>query len=84
MLQSLNYYPKAGAADILLEARGLACGETVLITGFTTGAVEFTAESIRTEENISVSEAKSGEIIGLATTEKVREGDKVFVMVKND
>ena len=80
----LNYYPKAGAADILLEARGIAFGDTVLITGFTTGAVEFTAESIRSEENISISEAESGEIIGLATPEKVREGDNVFVLVKKD
>ncbi|MBN1290401.1 MAG: U32 family peptidase [Candidatus Latescibacteria bacterium] len=76
-----NYYPKAGAADIRLEARHLNRGETVLITGPTTGAVEFTADSLRSEDNQPVMSASAGSLIGLETPEKVREGDRLYVLV---
>ena len=77
----LNYYPKARAADILLEARGLSLGENVLVTGPTTGALEFAAVSMRSEQNETIGAAEAGDIIGLATPERVREGDRVYVLV---
>lgn len=80
----LNYYPKAKAADVLLEARGLALGDTVLVTGPTTGALEFEAESIRSEENEPLERGNQGCVIGLATPEKVREGDSVYVLTERD
>ena len=79
-----NFYPKAGAADIQLEAGGIAVGETVVITGPTTGVVEFVAESMRSEENSPIECADSGELIGLSIPEKVRENDKVFVMSEKE
>ncbi len=78
----LNYYPKAGAADVKLEARGLSVGDTVLITGPTTGAVEFSADSIRSEANEPLEIAEQGSIIGLAVNERVRENDNVFVLAE--
>ncbi len=75
-----NYYPKACAADILLEARYLARGERVLITGPTTGAVECMADSLRSEENRAVERVEKGETAGVSVTERVREGDRVYVL----
>ncbi|MCE5248936.1 U32 family peptidase [bacterium] len=80
----LNYYPKAGAADIGLEARGMEQGETVLITGPTTGVVEFRASSLRTEDDTPVTAAPRGSVIGLETPGKVREGDNVYVLVPRE
>jgi len=79
-----NYYPKAGAADIQLEARHLSQGEIVLITGPTTGAVEFTADSVRSEVNEPVTFAGAGSLIGLRTPEKVRAGDRAYVLVSRE
>ncbi|MFC1608207.1 U32 family peptidase [Candidatus Latescibacterota bacterium] len=79
-----NYYPKACAADILLEARGLSVGDTVLITGPTTGAVEFVAGSMRSADNESIDHSSSGALIGLKTPELVREGDKVYVLIARE
>lgn len=79
-----NYYPKAKAADIQLEARGLSRGDTVLITGPTTGAVEFVAGSLRSERNEPLDDAAQGRLIGLATPEKVRENDAVYVLIPRD
>lgn len=80
-----NYYPKASAADILLEAKDLSLGDTVLITGPTTGAVEFVVNSLRSEKNLAVERAEKGKTVGVSVTERVREGDRVYVLsnVKN-
>lgn len=77
-----NYYPKAMAADILLEACGIAQGETALITGPTTGAVECTVASLRSDTNDPVERAIQGETVGLAVPEKVREGDRVYILTE--
>lgn len=79
-----NYYPKAGAADIKLESRHLNQGDMVLITGPTTGAVEFTADSVRSEANQPITFADAGSLIGLGTPEKVRMNDRVFVLVPRE
>ncbi|MFC1538865.1 peptidase U32 family protein [Candidatus Latescibacterota bacterium] len=80
----VNFYKKAGAADVQLEARGISLGDTVLVTGPTTGALEFTADSIRSPENISAETSARGELIGLALPSRARTGDKVFVLVSRD
>lgn len=76
----INFYKKAGAADVRLEARGISIGDKVLVTGPTTGALEFTAESIRSPENIPAQTSTRGELIGLEMPSRVRNGDKVFVL----
>jgi putative protease len=76
----LNYYPKARAADILLEARTISRGESLLITGPTTGAIDFTADSLRSEENRPIDRAPQGSIAAVAVPERVREGDRVHVL----
>lgn len=80
----MNYYPKAKAADIRLEARGITQGDRVLITGPTTGACTFIAESIRSDSNTVVESASPGDIIGLATPEKVRENDALYVLLARE
>lgn len=76
----INYYKKAGAADVQLEARGISLGDSILITGPTTGALEFTASSIRSPENQPAETSERGELIGLEIPSRIRTGDKVFVM----
>lgn len=76
----INWYPRARAADILLEARPLVLGERLLFTGPTTGAVECAAESLRSEDNRPVDRAAPGSTVGIALTERVREGDRVYVL----
>ncbi len=77
----INYYKRAGAADVRLEARGIATGDKVVITGPTTGAVEFTVSSIRSHDNRQVTQSNAGETIGLKTHSLVRAGDSVYALV---
>jgi len=76
-----NWYPKAGAMDVLLAERGVAAGETLLVTGPTTGAVECLVDSLRSEDNLPIGSAVAGDLVGIAVPERVRTGDRVFVLV---
>jgi translation initiation factor IF-2 len=55
---------------------GLKVGERIHIVGHTTD-MELTVDSMQID-NASVSEAKSGEAIGIKVSDRVRRGDKVY------
>lgn len=80
----LNHYPRVSAADVLLEARGMALGDRVLITGPTTGAVEFTVSSLRSADDVRTGDVRAGEVAGLAVPERVRENDRVYVIERRE
>lgn len=75
-----NYFAKIGVAEIKLENGDLEVGETLLITGPTTGVIEFGAGEIRVDLK-ETEKALKGEYCSLATPEPVRRSDKVFKWV---
>jgi putative protease len=72
-----HYYGKIGVGIIKLTA-GLKVGDTVHIVGHST---DFTqqVDSIQIEHK-NVENAKKGDDIGLKVSQKVHEGDKVFLV----
>lgn len=75
-----NYFARIGVAEVHVEAAPLALGEEVIVTGETTGALEFTPDEIRVALK-PVTEALQGEYCSVRTPEPVRRGDKFFKMV---
>jgi len=75
-----NYFAKIGVAEIKLENGDLEKGEALLITGPTTGVIEFGAGEIRVDLK-ETEKALKGEYCSLATPETVRRSDKVFKWV---
>ena len=72
-----NHYPKAGAAEFLLESGGVARGDELLVTGPTTGAVAFRAEELRIDGE-RVERADKGSRFTVGVPEKIRQGDKLY------
>jgi len=62
-----------------IQSGELRDGDRLLITGETTGAVEFTANGVR-EEDAPTGHARKGTLATLATPERVRANDKVYVL----
>ncbi len=77
----VKYFSKIGVAEFIIEATPLQQGESLLITGPTTGVVYCSAEEIRYELQ-PVGEAKQGWNISIAVPEKVRPNDKLFILRK--
>ena len=62
-----------------MQAEGFAQGARLLVTGLTTGAVEFAAERI-VDEDAPVAQARKGACVTIKVPEKVRENDKLYVL----
>jgi putative protease len=75
----LNYFPKAGAAEFLLESGSLARGDGILVTGPTTGALRTDVAELRVEE-VVVDRVEKGSSFTSPVPEKVRKGDKLYRM----
>lgn len=78
-----NFYAKSQVAEIYLAAGQFMPGQTLLITGPSTGAVELTPEEIRREidgEMRQVTTTEKGQHVYVAVSEKVRRNDKVYLL----
>ncbi|HLN20817.1 MAG TPA: peptidase U32 family protein [Bacteroidales bacterium] len=75
-----NYFTKINVAEIKLENGTLNKGDTIIITGPTTGVVEYVADEIRVD--LKVTEiALKGEFCSVRTDEYLRRSDKVYKIV---
>ena len=76
-----NYFSNISVAAFVIESGKLKVGDTVHIIGHTTDITE-TVSSIQMEHEI-IETAKKGDDIGIKVSQKVRGGDKVFVVADN-
>jgi putative protease len=75
-----NFFAKLNVAEIKLETGDLNKGDTVLISGPTTGVVEYTINEIRVNLNVT-DKAEKGELCSIKTPDVLRRSDKVFKWV---
>jgi putative protease len=74
-----KYYPKAGVAEILVQARGVRTGETLSIQGRTTGLVSVTGSSLYKDDR-PADDAGKGEIFTIRCG-RVHRNDTVYVLI---
>ncbi len=75
-----KYYDKVKAAAFKIESDTLKVGDTIIITGPTTGVLEISVKEIRIDyKNIEV--ANKGDIISIPVDTKVRANDKLFKVI---
>ena len=78
----IDYFLKAGYAQVKVQDHPLAVGDAIQIHGPTTGVIEMTAgEMRRDEENVTV--CGKGDWVTLKTP-RCRVGDKVFFVERRD
>jgi U32 family peptidase len=78
-----NYFKKLGVAEIRLENGDLNKGETVLITGPTTGVIEHAVEEIRVDLKETL-KALKGELCSIRISELLRRSDKIYKWVNSE
>ena len=76
--RGLNYYPKIGIGEFLLESGDLKVGDDVLITGPTTGLISMKVNEIHTDSGPAAKGLK-GEKIAMHTGRKIRPSDKLYL-----
>ncbi len=76
-----NYYSRIGVAEVKLEAGELKLGDTIHIIGKKTGVVRQKVESMQMDRK-PLEKVQAPAVIGLKVVEKVRPGDKVYLIVE--
>jgi putative protease len=75
-----NYFTKLKVAEIKLENGDLNKGDTILITGPTTGVVEYITDEIRVDLKVT-DKAIKGELCSIKSPDYLRRSDKVYKWV---
>ncbi len=75
-----NYFSRIGVAEVLVETGELHVGDTLVIIGPTTGAIEMEVKELRVDE-INCETANKGERCSLPVEEPLRRSDKVYKWV---
>jgi putative protease len=75
-----NYFTRLNVAEIKLENGDLVRGDTILVTGPTTGAVYYDIDEIRVDLKVT-DKALKGELCSIKTAEYLRRSDKVYKWV---
>jgi putative protease len=75
-----NYFQKVGVGEFLIETKALNIGDSILITGPTTGVMETTVKEIRVDDK-SVTSAEKGAYCSLPLPGRIRRSDKLYEIV---
>ncbi len=75
-----NYFTKLNVGELKLENGDLKRGDTILITGPSTGAIEYIIDEIRVDLK-QVEEAKKGDLCSIPSPDYLRRSDKVYLLV---
>ncbi|AUS05265.1 peptidase U32 family protein [Pseudotamlana carrageenivorans] len=77
-----HYFPKAQVGEFKIEAYNLNVGDTILITGPSTGAQEMQVENMFVNDQ-KLSEGKKGDMVTLKLPFRIRQSDKLYKIVEN-
>jgi len=78
-----NYFTKLNVAEIKLENGDLSKGDTILITGPTTGVIEYQIDEIRVDLLVT-EKALKGELCSVKIPDYLRRSDKVYKWVDSN
>jgi putative protease len=78
--KGVHFFPKPSIGEFLIEAYDIRIGDTILITGPTTGVEEFElTEMLVNDEPLSI--AKKGDSCTIPTKFRIRPSDKLYKIV---
>ncbi len=77
----VKFYPRISVAEVKIVDNPIKVGDTIHIIGKKTGVVRQKVESMQIDGK-NITETQRGDMIGLKTVERVRPGDKVYLMVE--
>jgi len=81
--KGMHYFPKAEIGEFKIEAYDLAVGDTILITGPTTGAQEMELKSMFVNDK-EAQTATKGDEVTMKLDFRIRPSDKLYKIVKTE
>ena len=81
--KGVHYFPKAKIGEFRIDAYDIKIGDTLLITGPTTGAKEFELTSMLVDDEKKETASK-GSNVTIKLDFRIRESDKLYKIVKTE
>ncbi len=81
--KGVHYFPKAKIGEFRIDAYDMKIGDTVLITGPTTGAKEFELKDMLVNDE-KKEQAVKGDNVTIKLDFRIRESDKLYKIVKTE
>ena len=78
--KGMHYYPKANIGEFKIEAYDIEVGDTILITGPTTGAKEMEVKEMFVND-VNASKAQRGDSCTIKLDFRIRPSDKLYKIV---
>ena len=79
--KGVHFYPKVGVGEFKIEAYDVTLGDTLLITGPTTGAKEFKLNEMLVNDE-PLSKGKKGDVVTIPLNFRIRPSDKLYKLVE--
>jgi putative protease len=76
-----HYFPKAGIGEFVIEAYDIAVGDTILVTGPTTGAKQIEVATLMVND-VAANSAGKGDSVTIPLEFRIRPSDKLYKLVK--
>ncbi len=80
--KGIHYFPKSNIGEFKIEAYDITIGDTILITGPTTGARELQVEEMYVND-VKGEKAQKGDSCTIPLNFRIRPSDKLYKIVKN-
>ncbi len=80
--KGMHFYTKAKIGEFKIEAYGIALGDTILITGPTTGAQELEVNEMLVNDQ-KLKKGKKGDSVTIPLDFRIRPSDKLYKIVEN-
>jgi U32 family peptidase len=78
--RGVNYFNKIKVAEFKMESHSLESGDTIMITGPTTGIIQTTVSEIRVDDR-QVDKVKKGDSFSIPIDEIIRNSDKLYKVI---
>ncbi|MDQ7055948.1 MAG: hypothetical protein Q9M89_05540 [Persephonella sp.] len=75
----IKFYPRISVAEVKIIDNPISIGDTIHIIGEKTGLIRQTVKSMQIDRK-DIAKAERGITVGLKTEERVRPGDKVYLI----
>jgi putative protease len=80
--KGMHYFPKSNIGEFKIEAYDITIGDTILITGPTTGAKEMEIKEMFVNDQVG-NKAQKGDSVTIPLEFRIRPSDKLYKIVEN-
>lgn len=78
--KGLKYFKEISVGEFIMESHSLSVGDEVLITGPTTGVMQFIVDELRIDEK-NAQKVNKGQVFSIVVNDRIRPSDKIYKLI---